>query len=82
MWQIFLRQQILVVNNIFCYFKKNNEQASIIFVFKQFELIPKETIKEIYFELDTLLEMNDWKERLSKRGLAFFSIIKKLVREL
>ena len=36
-------------------------------------------MKEIYYELDTLLEMNDWKERLSKRGLAFFSIIKKLV---
>ncbi len=26
--------------------------------------------------------MNDWKERLSKRGLAFFSIIKKLVNFL
>ena len=39
----------------------------------------KETMKEIYMELDNLLLMQDWKERLSKRGLAFFSIIKKLV---
>ena len=50
------------------------------FVFKT-KLIAKETMKEIYSELDTLLEVNDWKERLSKRGLAFFSIIKKLVNK-
>ena len=43
------------------------------------KLIAGDVIKEIYSDLNTLLEMSDWKERLSKRGLAFFSIIKKLV---
>ena len=42
------------------------------------KLMSPENLKEIYSELNSTLDKNDWKERLERRGLAFFSIIKKL----